>query len=473
MISCFFGLLAAWFSIGYFHLDEHYQILEFLSFKLGTGTAENLPWEHQAQIRPWIQPFFYFLVTKFLNILGIDSPFSLERIFRLISVLLFQISIWKMTSFFIIKYSLEDRLQKFLIWSTALFWVFPFLSARISSEAVGGSLFFIGVIGVLENLDLSNSKKILVKVTLYSILIGLSVWIRFQIGAAVLGFLAWYIFFSEKVNLKKFLSIALGGSIAIFVGILIDYWGYGEFVITPIKYFSRNILEGEAAKHGVTPWWEYFYVSQKKLHPGFGIIVVLSFLYYWIRNLKDALSLPMISFFLMHVLTSHKELRFLYPMANLIPFILVRIISQLNILGRFPGRVLKPLGFLTLGYFLVGSTLSSTRTQFQGIEAIKFLQQEKLERVYFFSGIPFKSLSHNIVQSYYGKNTTEEVSVNNFDEIQEQGSFYVSGRGGKQAIMFKERGCKEVFPKLSSFYFWIHYSRKFHKQDYFSIYKCN
>lgn len=476
MISCFFGLLAAWFSIGYFHLDEHYQILEFLSFKLGTGELKNLPWEYKAQIRPWIQPFFYFVTTKFFNAVGVDSPYILERVFRLISVILFQISIWRLTFYSIEKFKLEEKLSQFLIFSSSVFWAFPFLSARISSEGVGGSLFFIGLIGVLKVIEQTEQgdKEInILSLFLNSLIIGLSVWVRFQLGAAVLGFLIWYILFSKRFLMKSFVFIAFGGIVAAALGTLIDYWGYGEFVITPLKYFSRNIVEGEAARHGVTPWWEYFYISQKKLHPGFGLFVVICFIYQWVRNIKDVFSFSIFIFFLMHVGTAHKELRFIYPMAMLIPLYMTLFLKQTGINKKFSSKLAKPAAMTLLAYFFVGSIISSSRVQYQGVEAIKYLQDHNIEKAYYFSGIPLKNMTHDIEQSYYGKNITQEIGVKSFDQINENTSYFVSGRGGKQALLFQDQKCKEVFPRDNSLYFWLHYSRKFYKQDFYSIYLCN
>ena len=48
--------VTAWFSVLFYFPDEHYQVLEFLSFKLGITRASDLPWEFSARIRPWFQP---------------------------------------------------------------------------------------------------------------------------------------------------------------------------------------------------------------------------------------------------------------------------------------------------------------------------------------------------------------------------------------------------------------------------------
>ncbi|HSS12456.1 MAG TPA: hypothetical protein VLL04_01095, partial [Rhizomicrobium sp.] len=56
-------VVTAWFSVLFYFPDEHYQILEFMSYKLGITPASDLPWEFHARIRPWFQPLVYFLIA--------------------------------------------------------------------------------------------------------------------------------------------------------------------------------------------------------------------------------------------------------------------------------------------------------------------------------------------------------------------------------------------------------------------------
>lgn len=469
-VSSFFGLLAAYFSVGYFQLDEHYQILEFLSFKLDPSNRSSLPWEFDAQIRPWLQPFLYYYLTKFLNIFGVFDPFVLEKIFRLISVIVFQVCIWKMYSFFILTDIQDETQKKYLKWFYALFWVFPFLSARISSEAFGASLFFIGFIGLHKNLD--SIKKIDLQVLFYSFLIGISVWIRFQLAAAVLGLLCWYIFFKKPFKPNVFAQIAAGGFIAVIVGVLVDYWGYGNFALTPINYFSRNILQGEAAKHGISPWWDYFDMSQKKLHPGFGAIVVLSFLYFWIKQFKHYLVLPSLLFYLLHMFTAHKELRFIFPLVYLIPFVLIFSLKDLGFFEKIKQKWRNFATLIFVVYFVCGSFASATKSPYQGINLLRHLKESKINKIYTFSSIPMQKLTHNIMQSYYGKLNVDETLINKIDLLRGKGEVLVAARGGREALLLRDQKCIEVYPRHNFIYFWMHYSRKFFKQDYYSIHQC-
>src|SRR5688572_24767330 len=78
-------LITAWFSIGFHHFDEHYQILEFAGYKIGFNAADNLAWEFPSQIRPGLQPFLAFVLIKLLSLIQITDPFIQAFFIRCVS----------------------------------------------------------------------------------------------------------------------------------------------------------------------------------------------------------------------------------------------------------------------------------------------------------------------------------------------------------------------------------------------------
>ena len=50
-------LTAAIYNSGYYHPDEHFQILEFAKWKLGQSSGTSMAWEHEAMIRPTLEPW--------------------------------------------------------------------------------------------------------------------------------------------------------------------------------------------------------------------------------------------------------------------------------------------------------------------------------------------------------------------------------------------------------------------------------
>ena len=129
-------IICSYFSEGFLHVDEHFQILEFINYKLGLTPLVDLAWEFPAKIRPWIQPFFYYHLVKFFSFLGINSPFTWAWLLRLTTVAL------TITNFYFVKKYFSKKV--FLL--TIFFYPLIYLGARLSSEAVGGAIFYLAYI---------------------------------------------------------------------------------------------------------------------------------------------------------------------------------------------------------------------------------------------------------------------------------------------------------------------------------------
>ena len=88
VVSFVVHILSAWFNEGFHQFDEHFQIIEFASYKRGGTPIEALPWEFSARIRPAMQPAIAFAVFEAMNSIGVYQPFRAMFILRLISALL-------------------------------------------------------------------------------------------------------------------------------------------------------------------------------------------------------------------------------------------------------------------------------------------------------------------------------------------------------------------------------------------------
>ena len=80
-----FFLLTAFFSEGFYHGDEHFQIIEFAQFKLGKTAQVNLPWEFEAQIRPTLQPVLAMGIFYVCDLISIIDPHTQAFVLRLIT----------------------------------------------------------------------------------------------------------------------------------------------------------------------------------------------------------------------------------------------------------------------------------------------------------------------------------------------------------------------------------------------------
>lgn len=310
-----FFLISAWFSEGYHHPDEHFQILEFAGFRLGDSPAAELPWEFQARIRPALQPSLAAGLIKGMRLSGMDNPFTQARVLRLLSALLSFLIFARL-----IKTCHSGALpaggSTFVLPALVfLLWFVPYLQVRFSSECWSGLVFLAAVSMLLpqEEGGVLRPRALFVA----GALLGLSFFFRFQLGFAILGIFAWLI--KRKVPVRDLAGFVAGGFTAGAAGLLLDSWFYGEWVCTPYEYFKVNIFENKAADWGVSPWWFYFTEFVAQGIPPISLMLLGLFLAGLYRQRQHLFAWAFVPYFLAHMVVGHKELRFLFPM--LFPFL--------------------------------------------------------------------------------------------------------------------------------------------------------
>jgi len=302
--------ITAWFSEGYHHPDEHFQIIEFANYRLGRTPVADLPWEFAAEIRPGLQPMLTYGFLRAAEALGLTHPFTQVFLLRLLTGWL---CLWV---FFQWADGLsaalnDDRVGRGLRWAVVFLWFMPYLSVRFSSENLAGLALWSGMLLVLKR----NNKGLL----LAGVLLGLSFFLRFQMAFSLLGlggWLAWQWLAKKPSRLTsgQMGLLLMGGFIALGLGIASDGWLYGKPVFTAYNYFTANILENKAADWGVSPWWFYFAQAVITAVPPVGVVgLILAGVGFW-KHRHHALVWMFIPFLVAHLVVGHKEMRFLYPM---------------------------------------------------------------------------------------------------------------------------------------------------------------
>ncbi len=332
-------ITTAFNSHGFYHADEHYQIIEFAGLKLGTHSPNELAWEFKAQIRPTLQPVICFLFFKVFEISNINNPYNQVFLLRLLSAIFAIIVIF----YFVqnTKIFIKNESVKIAYYLLSFFlWFIPIISIRFSSETWSGLLFILSLTIFIND---SNNKT---TPFIIGLLFGISFLFRFQIAFAIFGFGLWLIFINHSV-LKYLLKIGISFCTIVFLGLLLDSWFYGEFVFTPWNYFYKNIIEGAASGFGTSPW--YFYFVKILCYPSYfiGIPIILSFIILFITKPRHYILWISIPFIIGHSIISHKEERFLFPLVYFIPLMLLE--SYLVINNLITNRLSKSI----LNYFLL------------------------------------------------------------------------------------------------------------------------
>ena len=302
-------LVTAWFSELFYFPDEHYQVLEFMSYKLGLTPASELPWEFSARIRPWLQPLLYFLIAKPLILLGLTDMFAIAFVLRLVTGLFSLAALALFVRAILPTIAGEEEKRAFVRY-LPLFGFLPYLFVRTSSETLSAAFFASG-------LALALGEKSGRRLAVAGLLCGLAFESRYQTALLGLGLFAWLAIIA-RVRVPLLAAFLGGGLIALVLGTLADHWGYGGWTFPPFDYYHVNIVQGVAAKtFGREPGFAYLYLLPAQIFFAITLVLMAAMLAMWLRNPRHAVTWVTLPFVLTHVMIAHKEARFLFPLAIL------------------------------------------------------------------------------------------------------------------------------------------------------------
>jgi len=317
LLSLAFHLIAATFGLGFYHDDEHFQILELASFKLGTTPESARAWEYGAKMRPWLMPSVVVVIAKFWRIVGVDDPFFVALNFRLLSSLLGWASIVALV--LCVSGWFKNPLRRWAILTLCFLWYTPFLHARTSSENWAGSFFVIGL--ALFVIRFRYKHFTLPWALFVGLLWGIAFECRYQVGVMI--FFVWlWMAFVKRLSASQLLGIASGLIVALALGQACDLWGYGQWTLAPLNYLTQNLMLGKAAEFGVSPWWSYLSLAFIQALPPISLLVIFGFIGTWFLYPRHLLTWATLPFVLVHCLVGHKELRFLFPLISLTPLLI-------------------------------------------------------------------------------------------------------------------------------------------------------
>jgi phosphatidylinositol glycan class B len=329
-------------NIGYYHPDEHFQIIEFANYKMGYTAPFDLAWEFGKKVRPSAQPYLCFSIFEILELAGFTDPYLKTTILRIITSFF---AIFTITRFSITAASNANDIKVVhLLPISLLLWYVPFLGSRFSSETWSGLLFLTSLTYAISPTARGKFYKI-------GLFFGLSFLFRYQTALMCIGLLAWLCFFN-KIKLLDFLQLLISTILIVLLGILFDYLFYSTFVLTAWNYFKFNILNDGASGFGTLPWYTTIqYVIQGPLIP-FGLLIFISLIVLIRFKIKHYTLWCFIPLFIVHTVVPHKELRFLFPLVFLLPMIVLEAFQ--SILIKLKGLNMEvPIGYAV--HILLGS----------------------------------------------------------------------------------------------------------------------
>jgi phosphatidylinositol glycan class B len=334
-------VVAAWFTKG-FYPDEHYSIIEFVAYKMGSVSPDEMNWLFVSRIRSAIQPFIAFYVIRALQAISLEDPYIQVFVLRLLTALLTVFSIRFFTT--ACRGMVRPEFHKAYLFLSYFIWFLPIINVRFMSETWSGIMLLNALAFLIKN-NFRSQQYFLV-----GGLLGLSYLFRYQNAFFAFGLFLWLIFI-RKEKIHDLAKLLASGLLVLLLGVLIDRWLYGEFVLSAWNYFYVNLVEDVASNYGTEAWWNYFYSIFRFGFFPISIPIIISFLLLIFKKPSNIFIWTILPFFIIHSIIPHKELRFVFPAINLVPIILLLAYQELN---WDPGKWRKPgrLALRTIAWML-------------------------------------------------------------------------------------------------------------------------
>ena len=229
-------LVTAVFSEAFLHPDEYFQIVEFASTKLGITDTTDLAWEYPAHMRPWLQPAIFFGLAKAAGFFGIYRPFTLIFLFRLLTAAVSWSALWLLVVAG--RGWVNDETARRRVYSIAAFlWLVPLVGVHPSAETMATAMLCVAIAMLEWRNDCRSGATRLACTVLAGLAFGLSFEFRYASAPMAAGAGLWYLFTAEK-RVSLFAGLVLGALIALILGALADWWGYG---IPSFPFYSISI----------------------------------------------------------------------------------------------------------------------------------------------------------------------------------------------------------------------------------------
>lgn len=335
-------LIVAWFSEGYLHADEHFQILEFAQYYIHHYPYQY-PWELTAQMRPTFQVWLVIFIYKICALIEWQAnPFILAFLTRGLAAILSAVSCYVFVNAFQDELKSSNKRYYFFLLSA-----FSYMALRVvvhfSSETMSGELFLLGL--ALLPYKRHHRKQPVLNAHIIpenslcfisGIFLGLAFISRYQTGLMIASLLAWLVVF-RALKLPNMMFL-LGAIFCVCtLSLYIDSVFYGKLTNSAWNYFNINILQDQVSAFGKSSILEYLTVS---LYPPYGGLYVVSCLYFTFMCRNHIITWIIVPFLLVHCFIGHKEVRFLLPMLGFMPFVLMYTVQELQ--KKYPSRFNSP-----------------------------------------------------------------------------------------------------------------------------------
>ncbi len=314
LIAVVVYLITAWNSSGFHSADEHFQIIAFAQWKLGELPVAHLPWEFAAEIRSSFQPWIAVATFKAAALIGIHDSFTQAFLLRAFTALLALFAMWRFVQLMMVRYPLAEQ-RAFILLSYAL-WFIPFLCVRFSSEGWSAIFLLRSITALLSPGSKTHNGAVA------GIYAGIAMLCRPPVALIILTLMAWSRFVRRDPP-KVVVNMILSASGVLVFGVLLDTAFYGHFAPTTWNYITLGLAGDPAHRFDELPWYYYPPWIVKYAIPPIGAVILLGFVLMVWKRPSHTIVWCGLPYIVVHSIIGHKELRFLYPLAFLVPWLLL------------------------------------------------------------------------------------------------------------------------------------------------------
>lgn len=318
-------LATAWFSSGYYADDEHYQVITFAEVKAGHEPVDALPWEHTARIRSVVLPAVCLVLFNVADAIGLDDPFHKAFLLRLLTVLAALAILRRWTN--AAMHLVPERLRTAFLLLSWFLWFLPFQHVRFTGETWSGLLMLAALTELLYR---SPARASLIR---SGLLIGLAVLIRPPTVFMAMGLMGW-VLFTKRRDLRQLIVIGASATVIHLLGAGLDTWWYGMPTYSPWNYALKGLDVEGGSIFEAFPWWAYGFMIIKDMLVPIGALACAAYALLWWKRPAGPVLWIITPFLLFHLFVPHKEMRFLFPLADLMPLMLVLAFASLGTTWR-------------------------------------------------------------------------------------------------------------------------------------------
>jgi phosphatidylinositol glycan class B len=321
IVAVLVHVVTAWNSSGYHSADEHHQVIGFAQHKLGELPPGQLAWEYPTGIRSSIQPWVAAGTMVMARSVGLTDPLHQAFLLRLLSALLALVAVRAFVR--AARDQLPNDLQQPFILLTIGLWFLPYLHVRFSSEGWSASFLLLGLAALLRGSDKDARWTWQAGGAL-----AMAVLVRPSTGVIAAGALAWLIVILRP-GPRPLIQVVLAGLLTVVLGAVADSLFYGRAVLSTWNYWMMALSGPPREAFDTLPWYYYTPWVVKYATPPIGAALLAAYGVVLVRDPRHLLIWCITPMLVVLSLVPHKELRFLHPLADLAPLLIVLAVAHL------------------------------------------------------------------------------------------------------------------------------------------------